>query len=75
MNVSTHIEGSMQYNTVTKEYKEECKLPKDIKEAMLFKMETYHFIKTSKEPLRKLVVEPDQLGKVIFIYEAIYFYF
>lgn len=54
----------MQYNTLTGEYKEQCKLPKDVREAMYFSMETSHYIKTSKEPLRKLVVEPDQIGKV-----------
>ena len=65
MNVSTYIEGSMAYNTMTGTYKENIKLPKDLQEIMYFTTETYHFIKTSKEPLRKLVVEPDQFGKVL----------
>ena len=65
MNVSTYIEGSMKYNTRTGAYEENIKLPKDLQEMMYFATETFHYIKTSKEPLRKLVVEPDQLGKVL----------
>ena len=65
MNVSTHVEGSIQYNTVTGAFKDDMKLPKDLREIMYFTTETYHYIKTSKEPLRKVVVEPDQLGKVL----------
>ena len=64
MNVSTHIEGFMRYNMITGAYNEDIKLPKDLREVMYFTTETYHYIKTSKEALRKVVVEPDQLGKV-----------
>ena len=64
LNASVHIEGSMQYNTITKAYKEDIKLPKDLREIMYLTTETFHYIKTSKGPSRKLFVEPDQLGKV-----------
>ena len=65
MNMSTHMEGSMKYNFKTGEYNEHIQMPKDMREVFFFNMEAYHYIKTSKEPMRKLDFEPDQFGRVM----------
>ncbi|XP_065069314.1 vitellogenin-1-like [Rhopilema esculentum] len=67
MNMSTHMEGSMKYNFKTGEYNEHIQMPKDMREVFFFNMEAYHYIKTTKEPMRKLDFEPDQFGRVQII--------
>ena len=64
MNMSAHLEGIMKYNFETREYNEKIEMPKDMREVFYFTMEAEHYVKTSKEPIRKLQYEVDQFGKV-----------
>ena len=64
MNISMHFEGEVEYNFKEKEYKHEIKLPKNMREAFYTTTEAIQYIKTTKEPMRKLDIEADQFGKV-----------
>ena len=62
--MSVHIQGEFEYNFQTKETEQEIKMPMDKREVMYSNAEAFHYIKTSKEPLRKVQVEVDELDKV-----------
>ena len=67
MNMSVHIEGEIEYNFESKEMEHEIKMPKDMREVFYSDVEAHHYIKTTKEPLRKIDIEVDELGKVSVI--------
>ncbi|XP_065069976.1 vitellogenin-6-like [Rhopilema esculentum] len=67
MNISMHFEGEVEYNFKKKEFKQEIKLPKNMREAFYTTTEAFQYIKTTKEPMRKLDIEADQFGKVQII--------
>lgn len=72
MNMSAHVEGMVKYNFETREYNEKIKMPQNMREVFYFTMETEHYVKTSKEPIRRLQYEVDQFGKVIMPVKALF---
>ena len=64
MNVSAEWKGMFSYNLNTGEYNEEYQMPKKMEEVMYSETRTAHYIKSSREPIRKIALEVDQFGKV-----------